>query len=140
MEVKKALVGLICIQLYLSGCSGRNQAAELDFEHSNMRQRELEIVSVREDDERMEAPFDKDTPIDTVKKDPVFRNYGHLLFPVNDWYMDGDTLGKLRLTWYSHIDSEETVEIVNTLWQRANDGDLYPGRGRRRDRHLEQFR
>lgn len=74
---------------------------------------------MREDDERMEAPFDKDTPIDTVKKDPVFRNYGHLLFPVNDWYMDGDTLGKLRLTWYSHIDSEETVEIVNTLWQRA---------------------
>lgn len=123
MEVKKALVGLICIQLYISGCSGRNQAAELDFEHSNMRQRELEIASVREDDERMEAPFDKDAPIDTVKKDPVFRNYGHLLFPVNDWYMDGDTLGKLRLTWYSHIDSEETVEIVNTLWQRANDGE-----------------
>lgn len=46
-----------------------------------------------------------------------------LLFPVDDWYMDGDTLGNLRLTWYSNIDPGETVEIVNTLWQRADAGE-----------------
>ena len=37
--------------------------------------------------------------------------------------MDGDTLGNLRLTWYSNIDPGETVAIVNTLWQRADAGE-----------------
>ena len=33
------------------------------------------------------------------------------------------TLGNLRLTWYSHIDPDETVEIVNTLRNRALNGE-----------------
>lgn len=37
--------------------------------------------------------------------------------------MSGDTLGELQLTWYNNIDPNETVEIVNTLWQRANAGE-----------------
>lgn len=37
--------------------------------------------------------------------------------------MSGSTLGDLQLTWYNNIDQEETVEIVNTLWQRANTGE-----------------
>lgn len=41
----------------------------------------------------------------------------------NNWYMSGDTLGELQLTWYNNIDPNETVEIVNTLWQRANAGE-----------------
>ena len=55
--------------------------------------------------------------------DPVFAGYGRLLFPVDDWYMSGSTLGDLQLTWYNNIDPEETVEIVNTLWQRAEAGE-----------------
>ena len=52
--------------------------------------------------------------------------------------MSGDTLGSLGLTWYSHIDPDETVEIVNTLRERAAAGetvfyDIYTdaGKGRR---------
>ena len=37
--------------------------------------------------------------------------------------MSGSTLGDLQLTWYNNIDPEETVEIVNTLWQRAEAGE-----------------
>ena len=37
--------------------------------------------------------------------------------------MSGDTLGELQLTWYNNIDPNETVEIANTLWQRANAGE-----------------
>lgn len=44
------------------------------------------------------APYTTDTPISEVVQDPVFGDYGRLLFPVEDWYMDGDTLGDLRLT------------------------------------------
>ena len=61
--------------------------------------------------------------ISEVISDPVFWDCGRLLFPTNDRYMSGDTLEDLQLTWYNNIDPNETVEIVNTLWQRANDGE-----------------
>lgn len=39
-------------------------------------------------------------------------------------YFSGNTLGNLRLTWYSHIDPDETVEIVNTLRNRVLNGEI----------------
>ena len=48
---------------------------------------------------------------------------GRLLFPVDTGYWSGETLGDLRLTYYSHIDPDETVEIVNTLKERALAGE-----------------
>ena len=61
--------------------------------------------------------------INDVISDPVFSDYGRLLFPTERGYMSGDTLGSLGLTWYSHIDPAETVEIVNTLHERAASGE-----------------
>lgn len=72
---------------------------------------------------RESGPFTTDTPIEDVKNDPVFGDYGRLLFPVDEGYSSGDTLGELRLVWYNNIDPAETVEIVNTLWQRVSDGE-----------------
>ena len=43
--------------------------------------------------------FTADTPITTVIIDPAFGQFGRLLFPVDDWYYSGDTLGELQLTW-----------------------------------------
>ena len=57
-----------------------------------------------------------------VITDPAFGQFGRLLFPVDDWYYSGDTLGELQLTWYSHIDPQETVDIVNDLKTRASAG------------------
>ncbi|MGN1020355.1 MAG: alpha/beta hydrolase [Aristaeellaceae bacterium] len=81
---------------------------------------------------RAEQRFDRDTPIRTVTEDPAFGTYGRLLFPVDEGYYSGDTLGSLRLTWYSHIDPDMTVDIVNSLKTRALAGDtvfldLYTG-------------
>ena len=61
--------------------------------------------------------------ISEVMNDPAFGDYGHLLFPVEDYYYSGDTLGNLRLTWYNYIDPDTTVEIVNTLKHRAASGE-----------------
>ncbi len=85
-----------------------------------------------------ERLYDKDTKIDTVKTDPVFGGHGRLLFPVNGAYMRGRTLGDLRLAWYSCIDPDETVEIVNTLRRRAEAGqtifyDIYTDREKAAD-------
>ena len=69
------------------------------------------------------APYTVDTPIEEVVSDPAFGDYGRLLFPVNAGYWSGDTLGTLDLVWYNNIDPNETVEIVNTLRERASNGE-----------------
>ena len=53
------------------------------------------------------------TKIEDVLSNPAFGDYGRLIFPVNSGYYSGDTLGDLRLTWYSYIDPNKTVEITN---------------------------
>lgn len=67
--------------------------------------------------------YDRNTPISEVVEDPVFGDYGRLIFPAEDWYMDGDVLGDLRLTWYSHINPDRTVEICNYLHDHAAAGE-----------------
>ncbi len=55
--------------------------------------------------------------------DPAFGEEGRLLFPVQSHYYSGETLGGLRLTYYSHIDPDTTVEIVNSLKSRSQAGE-----------------
>ena len=107
----------------LTGCAPAGEAVSSQVEpitqESEAPSREGgEVSMVRES-----GPFTADTPLADVKNDPVFGDYGRLLFPVEDWYTSGTTLGELQLTWYSNIDPEETVEIVNTLWQRVSSGE-----------------
>lgn len=68
--------------------------------------------------------YTKDTRISEVQNDPVFGDYGRLIFPVDRGYMSGDTLGNLQLTWYSNIDSDKTVEICNYLKKHAESNDV----------------
>lgn len=65
-----------------------------------------------------------DTKIADVQSDPVFETYGRLIFPVDEGYYSGDTLGELRLTWYNNIDPDKTVEIVNYMKDRAEAGEI----------------
>ncbi len=69
------------------------------------------------------APYTVDTKISDVTADPVFGDYGRLIFPVDQGYFGGDTLGDLSLTWYNHIDPDKTVEICNYLHDRAAAGE-----------------
>ncbi|WKV08483.1 alpha/beta hydrolase-fold protein [Thermoanaerobacterium sp. CMT5567-10] len=80
------------------------------------------VQSVLGNDQSYKA-FTADTRIEDVIKDPAFGNFGRLLFPIDNRYYSGDTLGKLYLTWYSNINPNKTVEIVNYLKKRAKSGD-----------------
>lgn len=71
----------------------------------------------------MNHKFTANTPIQTVIQDPAFGSFGRLLFPVNTGYWSGATLGSLKLTWYSHIDPNKTVENTNNLRERALAGE-----------------
>lgn len=78
------------------------------------------------------------TKISDVINDPVFGDYGGLIFPVNSGYYSGDTLGNLRMTWYSNIRPEKTVEIANYLKTQVVNGnqvfyDIYSEAEKRAD-------
>ena len=68
--------------------------------------------------------FTVNTPIRDVINYPGFGNYGRLIFPVNESYYSGSTLGNLSLTWYTQIRPEKTVEICNYMKNHANAGDV----------------
>nr|WP_325223616.1 alpha/beta hydrolase [uncultured Oscillibacter sp.] len=108
----------ICIlsalsSLLLSACGGAQMAAAAGPEPAATN------LSAQNGD----APYTADTPISDVTGDPAFGSFGRLIFPANTGYYSGDTLGDLRLTWYSHIDPDKTVEIANTMYLHAKAGD-----------------
>ena len=74
-------------------------------------------------DVTVEEYFNINTRISDVMTDEAFGEYGRLIFPVNDGYYSGSTLGNLSLTWYSHIDPNKTVEIANYMKSHALAGD-----------------
>lgn len=73
--------------------------------------------------ESAENPYTVDTLISDVIAGPVFGEYGRLIFPVDTGYYSGDRLGSLRLTWYSNINPDKTVEITNYMKEHAEIGD-----------------
>ena len=62
---------------------------------------------------------------DAVK---MFGDYGKFLFPLDTSWYDGDTLGTLRLTWYSNIKPSRTVDVVNYMLGQVRSGQriFYP--------------
>ena len=40
--------------------------------------------------------YTRSTPISDVINDPVFKDYGRLIFPVDTWYWSGNTLEDLH--------------------------------------------
>ena len=131
MKVQGILVAAVCLLLCLAGCAGPRQTETTSSgeSHSAESTAPLDDADFQQESagfapkDQMTEPFTVSTPIQEVIDDPIFGRYGRLLFPVDDWYMSGDTLGELQLTWYNNIDPNETVEIANTLWQRANAGE-----------------
>lgn len=111
---------LFCGMLLLAGCSAKAAPVEQQTKPQSM------------------AAFTRESRIEDVQNDPAFDGFGRLLFPTNTYYYSGDTLEELELTYYSHIDPEETVEIVNTLYDRVEAGqtvfyDIYTEQEKKSD-------
>lgn len=103
----------------LSACSNteREDGSQVEQETS------LAKVENMQTEKSAENTYTVDTLISDVLADPVFGEYGRLIFPVEAGYYSGDTLGNLRLTWYSNIDPDKTVEITNYMREHAGLGD-----------------
>ena len=63
------------------------------------------------------------TRVTEVMDDSVLGEAGRLLFPVEDWYWRGDTLGSLSYTWYTQLDARPSVDVVNRLRSDATEGE-----------------
>lgn len=70
----------------------------------------------------MEKKYTLQSKIRDVIADPAFEGYGRLIFPVQKNYMQGATLGTMRLSWYTNICPEQTTEVVNYLYEQAAAG------------------
>lgn len=66
--------------------------------------------------------FTRGSAVEEVFRDRTLGPYAGLLFPP-EGFRSGRTLGSLQLLWYSEIDPDATVEIVNTLKSRAAAGE-----------------
>ena len=62
------------------------------------------------------------TRIDDVIHNPALGNWGRLLFPVNEYYYSGKTLGDLRLTWYNNIKPSRTVDVARYMLGEVQEG------------------
>ena len=62
-----------------------------------------------------------------VIHDPAFGDFGRLLFQVDRYISEDMTLADISSSdvyvWYSNIDADKTVEIVNDLKTRAENGE-----------------
>lgn len=67
--------------------------------------------------------YTRDTPVNEVRSDAVFGDYGRLIFPIDEGYYSGNTLGDLSLVWYNNIDPDKTVEIANYFRDHAQAGE-----------------
>ena len=62
------------------------------------------------------------TKIADVVNNPAFGDYGRMIFPLNEYYYSGDTLGTLRLTWYGYINPSRTVDVINYMLDEVHEG------------------
>lgn len=82
--------------------------------------------------------YTDNTKISEVINDPVFHGYGRLMFPLDRSCYSGDTLGSLRLIWYSDPGKGKTAEIANYFKTQAAKGeriffDIYTEEEKRKD-------
>lgn len=70
-------------------------------------------------------PASRKTKVQDVIGDPVFEDYGRLIFPVDRRIQTDLTLEDVGdiLIWYNYVNPDKTVEIVNYLGEQAAAGN-----------------
>lgn len=124
------VTGILCA-LGLTGCgAGGNADAAVgqtvpENAAAKTGEEEEKEGSAEMTDQGNKAAFTADTKVWDVIDDPAFEGYGRLLFPADKNISDNLTLGDVGdiLTWYSYVNPDRTVSIVNELRERAVSGE-----------------
>ena len=121
-------VMLLCLLMGLVGCGTDKSSEQPGYEKTGVESVDAyqeECEDFMKEDGNVGEAYTVDTKISEVIGDPVFGDFGRLIFPVDSGYYSGDTLGALGLTWYSNIDPEKTVEITNYMRDHALAGETF---------------
>ena len=115
-----AIVG-ICVGLNICSCTDRMADGE---PAQSAAGGDTIPMDTQQNDNDM---FTKQSTVREVISNPVFGNFGRLLFPVDRQINENMTLEEVSSSsvyvWYSHIKSDKTVEIVNNLASRGESGE-----------------
>ena len=127
---KTILLPLLTVFTLICGCNGSISGLQTGqtFEKESEYPEEMLYENDKEIEEKrlkveIQNIYSESSRIADVMNDPTFASYGRLIFPVDAGYMSGDNLGSLRLTWYTNIRPEKTVEIVNYMKSNADAGE-----------------
>ena len=122
-----ALIFMMVLAVSLSSCADSSQDVEaVPRLNEDVQTDEASLMPDTEketEEQSMTEHYTTNTKIEDVINDPVFGDYGRLIFPVDSSYYGGSTLGNLSLTWYNYIDSDKTVEICNYMRNKVENGD-----------------
>lgn len=129
------IIFILAGTLMLAACGNKSGLIPVHTENT-----ESNADNVMTDTKIQEGPYTEDTKVTDVINDEVFDGYGRLIFPVDMQISDNLTLKNINtiLTWYSEINTDKTVEIVNYMKKKAGSGqqifyDIYSDEEKKAD-------
>lgn len=113
------IIFILAGTLMLAACGNKSGLVPVQTENI-----ESNADNVMTDTRIQEGPYTEDTKVTDVINDEVFDGYGRLIFPVDMQISDNLTLKNINtiLLWYSEINTDKTVEIVNYMKEKAGSG------------------
>lgn len=113
------IIFILAGALMLAACGNKSGLVPVQTENI-----ESNANNVMTDTRIQEGPYTEDTKVTDVINDEVFDGYGRLIFPVDMQISDNLTLKNINtiLPWYSEINTDKTVEIVNYMKEKAGSG------------------
>ena len=112
---------LLCSLLACGNAAEVKESGPVQTNRPGAAQNEMEGMTVT-----------RETTVGEVIASPALRDFGRLLFPVDRAVSEDMTLAEVSSSgvyvWYSHIQPDKTVEIVNDVISRAEQGEqvFYP--------------
>lgn len=116
MKVKLYLITILALLTGIAGCSTTpvqdTESVRMETAGETLSQEETSSQGETTFQEEISSQEDytADTKISQVINDPVFGDYGRLIFPVDTGYYSGDTLGELDLIFYDIYTDEEKAQ------------------------------
>ena len=113
------IIFILAGALMLAACGNKSGLVPVQTENI-----ESNADNVMTDTRIQEGPYTEDTKVTDVINDEVFDGYGRLIFPVDMQISDNLTLKNINtiLPWYSEINTDKTVDIVNYMKEKAGSG------------------
>ena len=115
------LSGGLSFMLLLLGCGQTEESSRTDSSDANPSEK---AETVENGSSGEEEDYTLETKVMDVINDPVFGDYGRLIFPVDrtiDEDLELQDVGEI-LTWYNNVNPDRTVEIANYLKDQVESG------------------